>query len=50
VLSFLLGVVGIELQLQNDEITSCLPEHGGKECLPPGVGAIFLRIAPETKY
>jgi hypothetical protein len=26
-----------------------LPEHGAQFSLPPGVGAIFLRLAPETK-
>jgi hypothetical protein len=37
-------------QLQTEDVTFCLPEHGEHFALPPGVGALFLRLAPETKY
>jgi hypothetical protein len=37
-------------QLQNDDVAACLPEHGEQFSLPPGVGEIFLRLAPETNF
>jgi hypothetical protein len=37
------------LQLQNDDVSFCLLEHGEQFSLPPGVGEMFLRLAPETK-
>jgi hypothetical protein len=35
-------------QLQTEDVSFCLHEHDEQFSLPPGVGAIFLRLAPET--
>lgn len=31
------------------DITVCLPENGARHNLPPGVGALFLKLLPTTK-
>jgi hypothetical protein len=50
--NLLLGVAGTgrkKFQLQTEDVSFCLPEHGAKFPLPLRVGAVFLRLAPETK-